>query len=84
MRKLINIRKPKQSITVLGVGGEIKVTHIGDLPLVLRDGDGNLHKLLIKGCLHAADALANLLATSDLQKARVGFVVPATKGPAKP
>ena len=82
-RKLINVCKPERLITFQGQGGEIKLTHIRDLPLVLQDGDGNLHKLLIKGCLHAAEALANLLATSDLQKARVGFVVPATEGPAK-
>jgi hypothetical protein len=82
-RKLINVCKPERLITFQGQGGEIKLTHIRDLPLVLQDGDGNLHKLLIKGCLHAAEALANLLATSDLQKARVGFVVPAIKGLAK-
>ncbi len=50
---------------------------------MLRDADGNLHKLLIKDCLYAEDAPANLLATSDLQKANVGFAVPAGQGPAK-
>jgi hypothetical protein len=49
LRKLVNTRTPENPITIQGVGGDVDVQLVGDLPLVLRDAEGNLHKLLIKG-----------------------------------
>jgi hypothetical protein len=74
-RKLINVRTPERTYRVIGVGGQIEVTEVGDFPLAMRDNKGNTTVVLIKDCLVAPDAFTNLLAVTDITEAGIGFEV---------
>ena len=73
---LLNMRAPDRNYVVRGVGGQIRVTHIGDFPLTLRDDKGNTYVKYVRGCLYAPEAFANLLSASDLCKLGIGFEMP--------
>ena len=75
--KLINVRPTDRNYRIVGVGGEIIVTKMGDFPLALRSDDGKTHVVVIKDCLIAPDAFTNLLAARDVSQAGLEFVVPA-------
>jgi hypothetical protein len=75
-RKLRDLRAPDNYYTIQGVGGDVSVTQMGDLPLTLKDASGKPYTRIIKNCLVAPEAPANLLATRDLQEAGIGFNIP--------
>jgi hypothetical protein len=75
--KLVNVRKPDRPYRIIGVGGQLKVSHIGDFPLALRSEDGQTYTVVIKDCLVAPDAFTNLLAVTDMSKSGIAFSVPA-------
>jgi hypothetical protein len=75
--KLINVRVPDRKFRIVGVGGQLPVTKIGDFPLALRNSDGSTHTAVIEGCLVAPDSITNLLAATDVSKAGLEFNVPA-------
>ncbi len=69
---LVNVRKLSQPVRVNGVGGSVFAHCTGDYPLLLQDpGSGECHFCLIRGCLLAPRAPANLLSTNELTAARV-------------
>ncbi len=74
---LINVRTSAQRFRIVGVGGELPVTKIGDFPLALHSSDGSTHTAVIEGCLVAPDAFTSLLAATDVSKAGLEFNVPA-------
>ena len=73
--KLCNLRPPDRPYQIQGIGGNIEVTHMGDLRLTLREENGTTHVRLIRDCLVAPNAPANLLSTKDLQAAGIGFEI---------
>jgi hypothetical protein len=75
--KLINLRTPAHNYIIHGVGGKLPVTLVGDFPVALKHKSGKVTVRLIKECLYAPDASANLLATGDLQEAGIGLHIPA-------
>ena len=77
-RKLCNLRPPDRPYYIKGVGGDVEVTQMGDLTLTLQDKQGVDYTRVIKDCLVAPQAPANLLSTKDLQAAGIGFEVPST------
>ena len=82
LKKLTNTRKPDGEYIIKGVGGNIRVTRMGDFPMALKHKDGTVHVKVIKDCLYAPDAFANLLSVKDLSDAGRGFEVPAGGGSA--
>ena len=77
-KKLCNLRPPDRPYFIKGIGGDIEVTHMGDLSLTLQDKEGVDHTRVVRDCLVAPLAPANLLSTRDLQAAGIGFEVPPT------
>ena len=70
---LHNMRTPDRNYVVRGVGGQIRVTHISDFQMMLRDDKGNTYVKYVTGCLYAPEAFANLLSASDLCKLGISF-----------
>ena len=74
--RLINVR-PLAPVQIGGaVPGSIVAEQIGDFPLVLIDEYGGRHLTIIRDCMVAASAQANLLSHNDLRRARIGILVP--------
>jgi hypothetical protein len=59
---------------------KLPVTLVGDFPVALKHANGSVHVHLIKECLVAPNASANLLATGDLRDAGIGLHIPAVQG----
>ena len=70
---LANLRPPPHPYIVKGVGGDCRVTHIGDYQVALRDEKGQTHIKYVMGCLYAPDAMTNLLSTANLSDIGIGF-----------
>ncbi len=81
-KKLINVCKPEKQYTVNGLGGNVPVLAQGDFQVSLRATNCTTHVRLIKGCLVAPNACANLLATKDLAEVGIGFAISPGDGTA--
>ena len=74
---LVNIRPLSPPVRIGGsVPGSALADRMGDFPLILTDEDGVNHLRIIKNCMIAPAAQANLLSHNELRKAKVGIIVP--------